>query len=78
MILSKVQVGASQVILTRFLLVTVCASLSAQARDKGYVQKIWVIAQFVVSRDGHGRCGRELGLIVIDRVMGLLTIQIQI
>jgi len=26
---------------------TLSASLSAQARDKGYVQKIWVIAQFV-------------------------------
>jgi len=42
MILSKVGAGHSDTIPA-----TLGASLSAQARDKGYVQKIWVIAQFV-------------------------------
>lgn len=35
------------IILTRFLLLYLGASLSAEARDKGYVQKWGVIARFV-------------------------------
>ena len=61
------------IILTRFLLLYLGASLSAEARDKGYVQNggyctvckvIWLV------------CGRELGLVVIDCVIGFGNIQI--